>query len=122
MDYTTTDHTAAEAASIFPAVDVIEDATGITLYADLPGVSKETLQLHVDADTLSIDGEIALDIPPGMELSHSELGLPRFRRAFSLSKELDTQHIVAEFDKGVVKLRIPKVAQTQPRKVTIQVE
>lgn len=49
-----------------PAVDVIEDATGITLYADLPGVPKDKLSLQVEADALTIDGEVALAAPEGI--------------------------------------------------------
>jgi HSP20 family molecular chaperone IbpA len=118
---TTKSEVAAEEAALFPTVDVIEDTTGITLYADMPGVAKEKLQLHVDADTLTIAGEMHLSFPEGMESSHVEVRVPRFRRAFTLSKELDTDKIGAEFDKGVLKLRIPKVAHAQPRKVEIQV-
>ena len=61
-------------------------------------------------------------MPDGMESSHVEVGPPRYRRAFSLSRELDAQKISAEFDKGVLRLRIPKAAHAQPRKVEIRVE
>ncbi len=69
-----------------PPVDVIEDSTGITLYADLPGVPKDKLSLQVEADTLTIEGEINLATPEGMEASHAEVSLPRFRRAFTLEQ------------------------------------
>lgn len=108
-------------AALLPLVDVIEDADGITLYADLPGVPKEKLGLQVEADTLTIEGELALDMPPGMEPSHTELGLARYRRTFTLSKELDADKISAEFNQGVLKLRIPKVEHAQPRRIQIQV-
>lgn len=65
-----------EEATLLPPVNVIEDASGITLYADLPGVPKEKLNLQVEADTLSIEGEIALDLPEGMEATHAEVELP----------------------------------------------
>ena len=45
--------------TLLPPVDVIEDAGGITLYADLPGVPKDKLNLQVEADTLTIDAEVA---------------------------------------------------------------
>lgn len=109
-------------AALLPPVDVIEDAAGITLYADLPGVPKERLHLQVEADTLTIEGEVALAMPEGMESTHAEVGVPRYRRVFSLSKELDTEQVAAEFDKGVLKLRIPKAAHAQPRKIEIRVE
>jgi HSP20 family protein len=108
-------------AAVLPPVDVIEDATGITLYADLPGVGKEQLNLRVEADTLTIEGEVVLNAPEGLQASHAEVQLPRYRRVFSLSKELDPDKIAAELAHGVLKLRIPKAEHAQPRKVQIRV-
>ncbi|MCP5277374.1 MAG: Hsp20/alpha crystallin family protein [Thiobacillus sp.] len=113
--------TARPEASLMPPVDVIEDANGITLYADLPGVPKDKLHLHVEADTLSIEGEIDLAMPEGMEATHAEVSLPRYRRVFTLSKELDSTKVGAEFNHGVLTLRIPKAEHAQPRKVEVKV-
>lgn len=108
-------------AALMPPVDVIEDANGITLYADLPGVPKEKLNLHVEADTLTIEGELALAMPDGMEATHVEVALPRYRRVFTLSKELDAGKVAAEFAHGVLKLRIPKAAHAQPKRIEVRV-
>ena len=110
-----------EEAALLPPVDVIEDANGITLYADLPGVPKGKLNLQVEADTLSIEGELALDMPEGMEATHAEVDLPRYRRVFTLSKELDAEKVSAELNQGVLKLRIPKAEHAQPRRIEVQV-
>ena len=106
--------------ALMPRVDVIEDKAGITLYADLPGVPKDKLGLHIEADTLTIEGEVGLNMPEGMEPSHAEISLPRYRRVFTLSKELDSEKIAAEFEHGVLKLSIPKAEHLQPRKVEIK--
>lgn len=108
-------------AVLLPPVDVIEDASGITLYADLPGVPKDKLHLQVETDTLTIEGEMALDMAEELESTHLEVSSPRYRRVFTLSKELDIDKVVAEFDQGVLKLRIPKAAHAQPRKIEIHV-
>jgi len=108
-------------AALMPPVEVIEDANGITLYADLPGVPREKLNLHVEADTLTIEGEIALPTPEGMEATHVEVAHPRYRRVFTLSKELDAGKVGAEFSQGVLKLRIPKTEHAQPRKIEVRV-
>lgn len=108
-------------AVLMPPVDVIEDASGIVLYADLPGVPREKLSLQVEGDTLTIEGGLGLDVPEGMEASHVEVNQPRYRRTFTLSKELDASKVSAEFKHGVLKLSIPKVAQAQPRKIEIKV-
>ena len=108
-------------AALTPPVDVIEDSGGITLYADLPGVSRDRLQLNVEADTLTIEAESALPSPEGLQSSHTEVGLARFRRVFTLSKELDTEQVSAEFAQGVLRLRIPKAQHAQPRRVEVKV-
>jgi len=122
---TMTDNAARQAArndsALLPPVDVLEDASGITLYADLPGVPKDKLTLHVEAGTLTIEGDVILDLPEGMEVTHSEVNLPRYRRVFTLSQELDSEKVAAEFNHGVLKLRIPKAAHAQPRKIEIKV-
>lgn len=107
--------------TLLPPVDVVEDSAGITLYADLPGVPRDKLQLHVEADTLTIEGEIALAAPEGLESIHAEVGLPLYRRVFTLSKELDAEKVSAEFTQGVLTLRIPKAEHAQPRRISIQV-
>lgn len=111
---------AREEAALRPAVDVIEDAGGITLYADMPGVARDKLHLQVEADTLTLDGEVDLDMPDGMEATHAELNVPRYRRVFTLSKELDTDKISATFSDGVLKLRIPKAEHAQPRRIEVK--
>ncbi len=107
-------------AALTPPVDVVEDSGGITLFADLPGVSRDKLSLQVASDTLTIEAESGLSVPEGLKSSHTEVGLGRFRRVFTLSKELDTNAISAELSQGVLKLRIPKAEHAQPRRIEIQ--
>jgi HSP20 family molecular chaperone IbpA len=107
-------------AALIPAVDVIEDAEGITLYADLPGVSKEKLNLQVESDVLTIEGEMSFALPEGTASVHAEIESPKYRRAFTLSRELDAEKVVAELANGVLKLRIPKKDHAQPRRIAVQ--
>jgi HSP20 family molecular chaperone IbpA len=107
--------------AMLPRVDVLEDATGITLLADLPGVPKDKLELKVEGDTLLIEGEVAQDTPNRLEPVYAEVRIPRYRRAFTLSRELDSARIDANLKDGVLTLRIPKVAEAQPRRIQVQV-
>ena len=118
---TRTDATQRNDAALMPPVDVIEDSTGITLRADLPGVPKDKLKLQVEAGTLTIEGEVSIPMPESMEATYAEVGVPRFRRVFTLSKELDTGKVSAEFKHGVLRLRIPKAEHAQPRRIDIKV-
>ncbi len=106
--------------ALTPPVDVVEDSSGITLYADLPGVSKETLHLEVEAGTLTIEAELNISLPKDLQATHTEVGLGRFRRSFTLSKELDTDKVSANLEHGVLTLRIPKAAHAQPRRIQVQ--
>lgn len=113
-------HEERQAARMIPAVDVIEDANGITLIADLPGVPKEKLNLRVGGDALMIEGETVLDAPAGMEASYAEVTLPGYRRSFTLSRELDPAHIEASLKNGVLRLRIPKAEHAKPRRIEVK--
>ncbi len=112
---------ARDERTLLPPVDVVEDATGITLYADLPGVSREGLQLRVEGDTLAIEGEVRLAVPQEMQASHAEVQQSRYRRLFTLSKELDATKIGAELAQGVLRVRIPKAEHAQPRRIEVKV-
>lgn len=107
--------------SMLPRVDVLEDAAGITLLADMPGVPKEKLDLKVDGDTLLIEGTVSAPAPQQMEAVYVEVRVPRFRRAFTLSRELDPARIEASLKDGVLKLHIPKQEHARPRRIEVSV-
>ncbi|MFO1325807.1 MAG: Hsp20/alpha crystallin family protein [Rubrivivax sp.] len=108
-------------AALLPPVDVVEDSSGITLYADMPGVPRDKLQLRVEGDQLTLEGEIELAVVQGTESAHAEVTLPRYRRAFTLSKELDATQVSAELSQGVLRVRIPKADHAQPRRIEVRV-
>ena len=110
-----------ETPTILPRVDVLEDETGITLLADLPGVPRDALEIHVEGDALTIEGAVASVTPAGMEPTYAEVRVPRYRRSFTLSRELDGGRIEAQLKDGVLRLRIPKQDHAQPRRVSIKV-
>lgn len=112
---------AADDGALLPPVEVIEDSSGITLFADIPGVPREKLGILVEGDTLTIEGELALPVPEGMDATHVEVDMPRYRRAFTLSRELDSARVSAELTNGVLKLRVPKAEHAQPRRIEVQV-
>ncbi|MCK6434756.1 MAG: Hsp20/alpha crystallin family protein [Burkholderiaceae bacterium] len=113
---------ARQEPALLPPVDVIEDASGITLYVDMPGVPRDKLDLRVEGDQLAIEAEVVLPVPAGMEATHAEVTLSRYRRLFTLSKELDADKVGAELAQGVLRVRIPKADHAQPRKISVQVK
>ncbi len=118
---TTDDTVARREPTLLPPVDVIEDASGITLYADLPGVPRDKLNLRVEGDQLTIEADVVIAVPQGMESNHAEVQYSRYRRAFTLSNELDADKVNAELSHGVLRVRLPKAAHAQPRRITVNV-
>ena len=105
-----------------PRVEVLENAEGITLLADLPGVTNERLDLQVDKDNLLIEGRAEITMPEGMQAVHAEVRSKHYRRAFSLSGELDTDHIRAALKDGVLSVHIPKRAEVRPRRIEVRID
>ena len=108
-------------AALIPPVDIIESEVGITLMADMPGVSKERLGVRVDGDNLLIEGAAEVKVPDNIELLHSEIRNPYFRRSFTLSRELDATKIEASMRDGVLRLHIPKAEEARPRRIEVKV-
>ena len=101
-------------------VDIFEDTEGITLLADMPGVSKDSLNVQVDKDSLIVEGDARIDMPEGMEALYADVRSTRYRRSFALSGELETDRIDASLKDGVLRVRIPKRAEARPRKIDIR--
>ena len=107
---------------VHPPVDIFEDAEGITLKADIPGVSKDRLNIEVDKDTLLVEGSAHIDMPEGMEALYADVRSTRYRRTFALSGELETDNIRASLNDGVLSLHIPKRAEVRPRKIEVRAD
>jgi HSP20 family protein len=103
-----------------PTVDIFEDAHGITVQAEMPGVSKERLNIQADRSSLLIEGEASIDMPAGMEAIYADVQATRYARSFVLSSELDTDAIDAKLKDGVLTIRIPKRREFRPRKVEVR--
>lgn len=106
---------------VIPPVDVFENESGITLLADLPGVSRENLGVRVDGDSLVIEATATPTGPAEMDLIWGEAQVPSYRREFTLSRELDSAHIEATLKDGVLKLAIPKLEEAKPRRIEVRV-
>jgi HSP20 family molecular chaperone IbpA len=111
----------APAPHVIPPVDVFEDESGITLLADLPGVSRERLGVRVDGDSLLIEGTVEVAGPKDMDIVYGEAQVPAYRREFTLSRELDASRIEAQLKDGVLRLTIPKAEEARPRRIEVRV-
>ncbi|WP_168787697.1 Hsp20/alpha crystallin family protein [Paraburkholderia aromaticivorans] len=110
----------ARRMTLTPAVDVFEDSHGITLWADLPGVTKDKLEVKVHDGNLYIEAEAVVPTPASLRLQHAEIREPRFARAFALSPDFDTSKIDANLQDGVLKLTVPRRDEARPRRIEVQ--
>ena len=106
--------------AMLPPVDVTEDEGGITLIADLPGASKEQLSIRVDGDALTIEAPIDIGEIDKLEPVYAEVRSGRYRRSFTLSRELDSTRVEAALKDGVLTLRVPKLEHAKPRRIEVR--
>ncbi len=110
----------AGATPLAPFVDIVEDAEGIVLRADLPGVAKEHLSIDVDGETLTVAGTVTLGEGAGLQPVYSEIRVADYRRSFVLGRDLDASRIEATLRDGVLTLRVPKTEQARPRRIEVK--
>ncbi len=109
------------AVTLLPPVDIFEDEAGFTVIADLPGVSKDRLNVQVTGDSLVIEGTASAPAADDMELIYGEALNRQYRRSFTLSRELDPGKIEARLNNGVLRLRIAKAEEAKPRRINVSV-
>ncbi|MDQ7979463.1 Hsp20/alpha crystallin family protein [Paraburkholderia sp. SARCC-3016] len=111
----------ARRTTITPAVDIVEDNRAVTLWADLPGVSKDRLDIRVHDGNLVIEAESSVPTPANLRLTHAEVRAPYFARRFTVSDDFDTSKIEANLKDGVLKLTIPRRDEAKPRRIEVSV-
>lgn len=107
----------------FPAVDVIDRSSEIEIKADLPGFSKDDVDITIDNNILSIRGEKKQETAAKEgDVIRSERYAGIFQRAFTLPASIDPQKVRATFNNGVLELVIAKREEAKPRQVKIDVK
>lgn len=102
-----------------PAVDIFEDPDGLTVVADVPGATDEGIEIDLDDKTLTISADV---IDGQGEEEHEvvrEWAPGRYYRQFTISDRIDRDRIDATLNDGVLRLRLPKIEQARPRKITV---
>lgn len=107
-----------------PKVDIKEEAKEYVVYADLPGVKAEDVQVELNGNNLTIKGERRSEKEEkGKNFYRSECKTGRFYRQFSLPESVDSNKIVAKVKHGVLVLHLPKIeAGKLSRKVEVRQE
>jgi HSP20 family molecular chaperone IbpA len=103
-----------------PAVDIFETDKEITLLADMPGVKAGDLNIDLDKNVLTLDGEVKPPEGPGEVDVFREYRTGKYYRQFTLSQVIDQAKIDAGLKDGVLRLRLPRVEAATPRKIAVK--
>ena len=100
----------------FPAVDVSENDSEITIQAELPGLTQDDIDINLEDHRLTLSGEKKEE----NDNYHSiERSCEKFSRSFTLLSEIDAEHVQANFKDGVLKMTLPKTKESKPKKISI---
>jgi len=102
-----------------PNVDISESSDCIRLAADMPGVDRESVNVTVENNVLTLEGQARVEALEGYELVGQEYGVGKYRRDFTLTTEVDTEGIKARVRHGVLEVTIPKREEVKTRKIEI---
>lgn len=97
-----------------PATDIAETDKELLLYMDMPGVDRKLVEIKLNKNVLSIDGQIDSQPYGDLKPIYSEYNIGHFTRRFELSNEIDQSKIEARMNDGVLMLTLPKVPEKQP--------
>lgn len=101
-----------------PAVDIVDNDADTLLVLDMPGVNQDNIDLTLEKNILTIEAKPAEMTFEGKTLVYSEYGVGDFRRAFSLSEDIDRDNITASLKDGVLTVKLTKTAPVT-KKITV---
>lgn len=110
---------AQELREYVPAVDIYEKDDAILIRFDMPGVTQDQVDIHLDNNELEITATQSSIVPEGLDLLTVEYGTGIYRRTFSVPQQIDHEQIKARLHNGVLNLELPKAEQAKPRKIEI---
>jgi len=109
-------------SSFAPAVDVYEDEHNVSLKIEIPGIDEKDIDVRVENNTLTVHGERKFEKEEKEEnFRRVERSYGSFTRSFTLPNTVDVEHVSANYDKGVLKITLPKKAEAKPKQIKVQV-
>jgi HSP20 family protein len=109
-------------SSFAPAVDVYEDEHKVTLKIEVPGIEEKDIDVRVENNTLTVTGERKIEKEEKEEnYRRVERQYGSFTRTFTLPQTVDSENVSATYDKGVLKINLPKKAEAKPKQIKVNV-
>ena len=108
--------------SFAPPVDIYEDEHTIALKMEVPGIDEEDIDVRIENTTLTVHGERKFEKEEKEEnFRRVERQYGSFTRSFTLPSSVDTAQVIANYDKGVLKISLPKKAEAKPKQIKVNV-
>jgi HSP20 family protein len=109
-------------SSFAPAVDVYEDEHNVTLKIEVPGIDEKDIDVRIENNTLTVHGERRIEKEEKEEnYRRVERQYGSFTRTFNLPSTVDSDKVSAHYDKGVLKISLPKKAEAKPKQIKVNV-
>jgi len=109
-----------ECSCFVPRADIYEVDDQIVIVADVPGAEKDTIDVTLEKNILTIDAYVNSAAPEGYSLSFAEYEVGDYQRSFRLSDEIDREKIQASVKDGVLRLYLPKSDAARMRKISVK--
>ncbi|WP_428408390.1 Hsp20/alpha crystallin family protein [Hyphococcus sp.] len=103
-----------------PATDIFETDNAVVIEAEMPGVSRDKVDITLENRVLTIRGEAEAHAREGWRPVYGEYGEGDYERVFSLSEDIDSEKIDASFRNGVLRLELPKAESVKSRKISVK--
>ena len=113
------DETTWAAKTYQPAVDIWETEEALVLAADVPGVTRDNVELDMRDDALTIKAQVGADAYEGLRPLYGEYNIGNFYRRFSLGEVIDRDKISADLKDGVLTVTLPKREKAKPRQIVV---
>lgn len=102
-----------------PTVRVVESVDAVELLAAVPGADENSTEITVENNTLTLKARMTTAASDGQNVVYNEFRDGDYLRSFELSDQIDRSRIEARVKDGVLRVRMPKVEQAQPKKITV---
>ena len=102
-----------------PDADIFETDQALTVILEMPGVSKDSVDVSVETDVLTIEGRVDFSNYDGLQPLYTEYNVGNYARSFQLSSKIEQDRISAELKDGVMMLVLPKAEKAKPRKINV---
>ena len=102
-----------------PTADIFETEDALTVVLEMPGVSKDNVDVSVENGVLTIEGRIDFQKYEGLQPVYGEYNVGPYRRSFRISSQIDQNKITAEMRDGVITLALPKAEEAKPRRIAV---